>query len=672
MKTRQKLRHQSPPRKSHRRSSSASSSIQLSAQLKSKPKTDRTRADDAWALSLHVVEQLPLKICHPSREEDNSFRRSSRFTTNKDRTPLPKRSSKPKALPAQLRRSPRLSSSSSAPALTLRSGKKVGPGEEGSKKRRRTEDGEGGGQIGKKVKLGLNNGGLSRSLRLSGGENGNLKAQLLALPEPGSKSVSKSCFSEKCLRSRTVLMRVGDEKEKAVTKSGSSVNEKCLRSRIIKCALVESPESSEKRVVRSAFNELPSVQENSTSTEKCLRSRTVKMCVGNRKEKADKSASKISGKCLSSKETERALIEFPVASESRNSLRRSSRLNQERGESPKFEMLALPEKRASLSKKCLSSGAYGVKSSQKCLRSQGTECGLIEFPKNSETINLSSNLRRSGRLNQQGGESPKFEILALPEKSASSSKKCLSSGAYGVKPSEKNLSSPGTESALIQISGGSGTRNLSSRLRRSTRLNQEGGESPKLEILSLPEKSNFSSKKSLSSSACGVTSNEKCSSSSASGVKSNEKCLMDPKIESDKEKCDSELMSEKCLRSRKVLFRVSVDEVDEKATASIEEQGSSKNESKAKNFVKSEKKEKSIACSFIGEPIPEEEAQKKWGWRYEIKRKKRGKSWKINADEEDEIILNVDRHYAQAKVGNCVLDIGDCVYVKIDVLRARK
>lgn len=36
-----------------------------------------------------------------------------------------------------------------------------------------------------------------------------------------------------------------------------------------------------------------------------------------------------------------------------------------------------------------------------------------------------------------------------------------------------------------------------------------------------------------------------------------------------------------------------------------------------------------------------------------------------SADEEDEIILNVNCHYAQAKVGNCLLDIGDCVYVKV-------
>lgn len=38
------------------------------------------------------------------------------------------------------------------------------------------------------------------------------------------------------------------------------------------------------------------------------------------------------------------------------------------------------------------------------------------------------------------------------------------------------------------------------------------------------------------------------------------------------------------------------------------------------------------------------------------------------ADEDDEIILNVESHYAKAKVGSIVLNIGDCVFVKIDVV----
>ncbi|XP_061366896.1 DNA (cytosine-5)-methyltransferase CMT2 [Gastrolobium bilobum] len=65
--------------------------------------------------------------------------------------------------------------------------------------------------------------------------------------------------------------------------------------------------------------------------------------------------------------------------------------------------------------------------------------------------------------------------------------------------------------------------------------------------------------------------------------------------------------------------------------------------------------------SFIGDPIPDDEAQKRWGWRYELKDKKCNK---INEDEEDEIIVNVKCHYAQAEIGNCIFSLGDCAFIK--------
>lgn len=36
-----------------------------------------------------------------------------------------------------------------------------------------------------------------------------------------------------------------------------------------------------------------------------------------------------------------------------------------------------------------------------------------------------------------------------------------------------------------------------------------------------------------------------------------------------------------------------------------------------------------------------------------------------SAGEEDETILNVESHYAQANVGGCVFNIGDCAYIKV-------
>ncbi|CAL0330829.1 unnamed protein product [Lupinus luteus] len=69
--------------------------------------------------------------------------------------------------------------------------------------------------------------------------------------------------------------------------------------------------------------------------------------------------------------------------------------------------------------------------------------------------------------------------------------------------------------------------------------------------------------------------------------------------------------------------------------------------------------------SFIGDPIPDDEAQRRWGWRYELKEKKcKDNKFKINEDEEDEIIVNVKCHYAQVEIGNCIFSLGDCAFIK--------
>ncbi|KAE9607860.1 putative DNA (cytosine-5-)-methyltransferase [Lupinus albus] len=69
--------------------------------------------------------------------------------------------------------------------------------------------------------------------------------------------------------------------------------------------------------------------------------------------------------------------------------------------------------------------------------------------------------------------------------------------------------------------------------------------------------------------------------------------------------------------------------------------------------------------SFIGDPIPDDEARRRWGWRYELKEKKcKDKKFKINEDEEDEIIVNVKCHYAQIEIGNCIFSLGDCAFIK--------
>ncbi|XP_074570626.1 DNA (cytosine-5)-methyltransferase CMT2-like [Curcuma longa] len=78
-----------------------------------------------------------------------------------------------------------------------------------------------------------------------------------------------------------------------------------------------------------------------------------------------------------------------------------------------------------------------------------------------------------------------------------------------------------------------------------------------------------------------------------------------------------------------------------------------------------ESSEDTDECFFIGEPIPEEEARERWPYRfaYQDKNRKRQRSTSSN-DEDDEIPLDVKRHYMQASILGCLFDIGDCAYIK--------
>ncbi|CAL9028724.1 unnamed protein product [Prunus brigantina] len=79
------------------------------------------------------------------------------------------------------------------------------------------------------------------------------------------------------------------------------------------------------------------------------------------------------------------------------------------------------------------------------------------------------------------------------------------------------------------------------------------------------------------------------------------------------------------------------------------------------------KQKKCKSTSLIGDPIPDVEAQERWGWRYQMKsQRSKSQSLRLNEDEEDEIILNVECHFSQAKIGNCIFSLGDCAYIKGD------
>ncbi|KAJ8427935.1 hypothetical protein Cgig2_023311 [Carnegiea gigantea] len=83
--------------------------------------------------------------------------------------------------------------------------------------------------------------------------------------------------------------------------------------------------------------------------------------------------------------------------------------------------------------------------------------------------------------------------------------------------------------------------------------------------------------------------------------------------------------------------------------------------------AKSKHKHKKTKCvSFlIGDPIPDDEARRRWPYRYHNKRQKNGRgNSNLLYDDEDELILDVKCHYSQAEILKCVFDLGDCAYVQ--------
>ncbi|KAH7514814.1 hypothetical protein FEM48_Zijuj11G0130500 [Ziziphus jujuba var. spinosa] len=89
---------------------------------------------------------------------------------------------------------------------------------------------------------------------------------------------------------------------------------------------------------------------------------------------------------------------------------------------------------------------------------------------------------------------------------------------------------------------------------------------------------------------------------------------------------------------------------------------------KIRTQISSKNKQKSGDCTFfIGDPVPNEEAQERWRWRYELKSKRpNAQTLKLNDDDEDEVVLDVECHFAQAKIHNNIFSLGDCAYIQGD------
>ncbi|CAA0813098.1 DNA (cytosine-5)-methyltransferase CMT2 [Striga hermonthica] len=81
------------------------------------------------------------------------------------------------------------------------------------------------------------------------------------------------------------------------------------------------------------------------------------------------------------------------------------------------------------------------------------------------------------------------------------------------------------------------------------------------------------------------------------------------------------------------------------------------NSAKLNGFVeksppsKKHKSEKKVSF-FIGDPVPEDEARRRWPWRIE------------DDDGDEELVLDIKCHYSQAEILKTVFYLGDCAYVK--------
>ncbi|KAJ6703866.1 CYTOSINE-SPECIFIC METHYLTRANSFERASE [Salix viminalis] len=134
------------------------------------------------------------------------------------------------------------------------------------------------------------------------------------------------------------------------------------------------------------------------------------------------------------------------------------------------------------------------------------------------------------------------------------------------------------------------------------------------------------------------------------------------------EKSVSGMSNEKLLRRSPRTNSIVVTENGEKRSG--RKQSPKKNSGKELSLDKAssgkKQKEHRGNCSLIGDPVPHDEAQERWHWRYEIK-SKRSKHPRLTLDDdddEDKVVWNVECHYTQAYIEGRIINLGDCVYVK--------
>ncbi|KAG6780838.1 hypothetical protein POTOM_013717 [Populus tomentosa] len=111
---------------------------------------------------------------------------------------------------------------------------------------------------------------------------------------------------------------------------------------------------------------------------------------------------------------------------------------------------------------------------------------------------------------------------------------------------------------------------------------------------------------------------------------------------------------------------------EENSVSGMQEQSPKKNSGKELSLEKAssgkKQKEHRSNCSLIGDPVPHDEAQERWHWRYEMKIFFYVVVTAImglnSDDDEDKVVWNVECHYTQADIEGRIINLGDCVYVK--------
>lgn len=155
--------------------------------------------------------------------------------------------------------------------------------------------------------------------------------------------------------------------------------------------------------------------------------------------------------------------------------------------------------------------------------------------------------------------------------------------------------------------------------------------------------------------------------SCSSGIFDSKDACPSKRVKIRKKNSFSGMSDEKLLRRSPRTNSIVVAENGENKSG--KKQSPKKNSGKERSLEKAssgkKQKEHGGNCSLIGDPVPHDEAQERWHWRYEMKGKRtKHPRLALDDDDEDKVVWNVECHYTQAVIEGRIINLGDCVYVK--------